>query len=182
MKILNKFVNSRLPISKIIEAFPDECLEIIPKINRSLNRKLKPYCDHVKIIRFTGYEQFEEMFLVQAIRVIYNLYSIEETIQFNDNILRSLNYSKGGKITPAMIEQARAVPLLTLHHFEKIRSGNKRFTALCPFHEEKTSSFHVFPTNTYHCFGCKASGDSIEFVRKCQGLSFPQAVEMLISF
>jgi DNA primase len=50
----------------------------------------------------------------------------------------------------------------------------------CPFHNEKTPSFHVEDRKgRYHCFGCKASGDVFKFLIEKEGLSFPQAVEQL---
>jgi DNA primase len=59
-------------------------------------------------------------------------------------------------------------------------SGAGRLKGLCPFHDEKTPSFTVNTTNGYyHCFGCGESGDAIGFVRKMEGLSFPEAIERL---
>ncbi len=52
--------------------------------------------------------------------------------------------------------------------------------ACCPFHGEKTPSFHADDRRGhYHCFGCKESGDIFTFVTKMDGLNFPEAVEML---
>ncbi len=52
--------------------------------------------------------------------------------------------------------------------------------APCPFHQEKTPSFHVDDRKGfYHCFGCQASGDAITFVKETENLSFPEAVERL---
>lgn len=51
--------------------------------------------------------------------------------------------------------------------------------AKCPFHNEKTASFHVYKDGTYHCFGCGAHGDVITFVMNMQNLSFSEACEML---
>ena len=48
----------------------------------------------------------------------------------------------------------------------------------CPFHAEKSGSFYVYP-NRYYCYGCKAGGDAIEFVRKTQGLGFVEALRFL---
>ena len=54
------------------------------------------------------------------------------------------------------------------------------FKGLCPFHPEKRPSFVVNPTRgTYHCFGCGAHGDVIDFVRYDRGLSFVEAVRAL---
>jgi len=59
------------------------------------------------------------------------------------------------------------------------RNGN-RYTGLCPFHQEKTPSFHVDSENQfYHCFGCGAGGDVISFVMKQRGLSFMETVNYL---
>ncbi|UCF91074.1 MAG: hypothetical protein JSW39_22770 [Desulfobacterales bacterium] len=56
--------------------------------------------------------------------------------------------------------------------------GNRHF-ALCPFHAEKTPSFMVFPDNRFHCFGCGAHGDSIDFIRQLHGCSFQEALRHL---
>ena len=54
------------------------------------------------------------------------------------------------------------------------------YWACCPFHGEKSPSFHVEDRKgRYHCFGCKASGDIFTFLVEKEGLSFPEAVERL---
>lgn len=54
------------------------------------------------------------------------------------------------------------------------------FWACCPFHNEKTPSFHVDDRrNIYHCFGCGVTGDHFRFLTEKDGLSFPEAVERL---
>ena len=58
--------------------------------------------------------------------------------------------------------------------------GRGDFWACCPFHEEKTPSFHVDDRRgRYKCFGCEASGDHFRFLMDKAGLSFPEAVEQL---
>ena len=52
--------------------------------------------------------------------------------------------------------------------------------APCPFHQEKTASFHVDDRKGYYyCFGCQAKGDAIGFVRETENVSFMEAVEIL---
>ncbi len=59
------------------------------------------------------------------------------------------------------------------------RSGSG-FVGLCPFHSEKTPSFHVTPERGFFkCFGCGAGGDVITFVRKMENLDYVGAVEFL---
>ena len=56
------------------------------------------------------------------------------------------------------------------------RKGN-RYVGLCPFHSEKTPSFHVVPDGQfYHCFGCKASGDVFTFLMQREHLTFYEAL------
>ncbi len=50
----------------------------------------------------------------------------------------------------------------------------------CPFHNEKTPSFHVLPDRQYyHCFGCKKGGGVINFIMEIENLSYPDAVHFL---
>src|SRR5690606_41417255 len=51
---------------------------------------------------------------------------------------------------------------------------------LCPFHDEKTPSFHVRPNHGhFHCFGCGEGGDVYAFIQKIEHVSFVEAVELL---
>ena len=60
------------------------------------------------------------------------------------------------------------------------RAGVNSYFGLCPFHEERTPSFHVSPDDRlYHCFGCQASGDPFKFVMETEGLDFTGALEAL---
>jgi DNA primase len=60
-----------------------------------------------------------------------------------------------------------------------VRRG-RSFVGLCPFHKEKSPSFHVNPERGfYHCFGCHASGDALKFVQETEGLDFMEAVRRL---
>jgi DNA primase len=62
----------------------------------------------------------------------------------------------------------------------QLRRVGARYTARCPFHEERTPSFSVSPERKwFHCFGCQRSGDVITFVRETEGLDFVGAVEWL---
>ena len=61
-----------------------------------------------------------------------------------------------------------------------LRKAGSRFKGLCPFHNEKSPSFHVDPDKgLYHCFGCGKSGDTIQFVRDTEQLGFTEAIEAL---
>ena len=62
----------------------------------------------------------------------------------------------------------------------KTNAGKGDYWACCPFHNEKSPSFHVEDRKgRYHCFGCKQSGDIFTFLVEKDGVSFPEAVERL---
>jgi DNA primase len=61
-----------------------------------------------------------------------------------------------------------------------LKRAGANFTALCPFHKEKTPSFNVNPhKQIFHCFGCHKGGDVFTFVREYENLSFVEAVKRL---
>ena len=64
--------------------------------------------------------------------------------------------------------------------YVQLRRRGRTATGLCPFHNEKTPSFVVYPdTQSFYCFGCGAAGDVINFVRKYNNLGYVEAVKQL---
>lgn len=64
--------------------------------------------------------------------------------------------------------------------YVKLERRGNRYVGLCPFHSEKTPSFHVIPhLQIYHCFGCKASGDVFKFIQERDHMTFFEAVVYL---
>lgn len=64
--------------------------------------------------------------------------------------------------------------------YVQLKKQGKNMVGLCPFHNEKTPSFSVSTDkNFFHCFGCKASGDSITFIRRIENLDYIEAVKLL---
>ncbi|WP_305042097.1 DNA primase [Geoalkalibacter sp.] len=76
--------------------------------------------------------------------------------------------------------QDRADILEVVSSYVALKRSGANHVGLCPFHAEKTPSFNVNPPRQiYHCFGCGVGGDAISFVRRMEGLSFPEAVRRL---
>ncbi|PIE20402.1 MAG: DNA primase, partial [Proteobacteria bacterium] len=60
------------------------------------------------------------------------------------------------------------------------KAGGQSYKGLCPFHKEKTPSFHVHRDRQFfYCFGCQTGGDVITFVRELNGYSFIEALRNL---
>ena len=60
------------------------------------------------------------------------------------------------------------------------KSSSSSYVGLCPFHNEKTPSFTVFPaTRSFYCFGCGAGGDAVSFIMKEENLDYVGALEFL---
>jgi DNA primase len=79
----------------------------------------------------------------------------------------------------AQVRAATDIVALISEHVALKKSG-RRWSGLCPFHGEKTPSFSVnAEEGRYYCFGCRASGDAISFVREIQHLDFVDAVRQL---
>ncbi|MEH6728832.1 MAG: DNA primase, partial [Hyphomicrobiales bacterium] len=63
---------------------------------------------------------------------------------------------------------------------KKSQPSKGDYWACCPFHNEKSPSFHADDRRArYHCFGCGQSGDVFRFLTETEGVSFPEAVERL---
>lgn len=61
-----------------------------------------------------------------------------------------------------------------------LRRRGKNLVGLCPFHNEKTPSFTVYPeTESFYCFGCAAGGEVISFIRRIENLDYVEAVRFL---
>ncbi len=64
--------------------------------------------------------------------------------------------------------------------YVSIQRRGSNLVGLCPFHNEKTPSFTVFPeTESFYCFGCGAGGEAITFIRRIENLDFADAVKFL---
>jgi DNA primase len=86
------------------------------------------------------------------------------------------------RLSPESVEAVRAaVDMVDLVGGRtQLKREGSRFTARCPFHEERTASFSLDPVaKLYHCFGCQRGGDAFSFVQEAENLDFVGAVEWL---
>lgn len=80
----------------------------------------------------------------------------------------------------ASVKERTSIESVVSEHVTLRPAGIGSLKGLCPFHDEKTPSFHVRPSaGSYHCFGCGAGGDVIGFVMETEHLTFTETVERL---
>jgi len=85
-------------------------------------------------------------------------------------------------ISPATLERIRAASDIVdiIGASVPLKKAGANFTALCPFHKEKTPSFNVNPhKQIFHCFGCHKGGDVFTFVKEYENIGFVDAVRRL---
>lgn len=64
--------------------------------------------------------------------------------------------------------------------YVRLKKTGRDYSGLCPFHKEKSPSFHVSSEKQlFHCFGCGASGNLVQFVMRTEGLDFVEALKLL---
>jgi DNA primase len=80
----------------------------------------------------------------------------------------------------ALVRERARIDEVVSAHVTLRSAGAGSLKGLCPFHDEKSPSFHVTPARGFfHCFGCQQGGDVITFVEKIEGVGFTEAVERL---
>src|ERR1017187_912142 len=87
-----------------------------------------------------------------------------------------------GFLSPATREQIRAASDIVdvIGSYLPLKRAGANFTALCPFHKEKSPSFNVNPQKQiFHCFGCHKGGDVFTFVKEYENIGFMDAVRRL---
>lgn len=82
--------------------------------------------------------------------------------------------------TIALVRERTDIVAVITEGVSSLKRRGRSYVGLCPFHKEKSPSFHVNPDRGFfHCFGCKESGSAIDFLMKHEGYTFPEAVRAL---
>lgn len=104
----------------------------------------------------------------------------------NSHLYKTISIEKDSprrSYTPDEIESARHIPLVDLFEADGciLKRSGRNFMTLCPFHDEKTPSCCIYPDdNCYHCFGCQAHGNSIDYLMQKNNLSFLEVMETVV--
>lgn len=170
----------RLFSDNLVQTSQDKLVELLDRIDELeglfaknvviINKELKgDKRSRFFWIALQGFYLEETMLIKRWLRYWQRVYEISSDLP----IFRFSKPKMG--VDPQSVEQARLVPLESLYDGHLSKSYG-RFCGLCPFHEERTPSFTIYPDNHYFCFGCKASGDSISYYMKKMNKNFKEAV------
>jgi hypothetical protein len=97
----------------------------------------------------------------------YSIQSYEEKFKkWLKYWLRLSGYEpEGQSITSVAVQKAREYPTQDL--IPEVKQCGNKFRVACPFHEERSPSFYIYPDGSWHCFGCAAHGNNaIDFMQK----------------
>jgi len=163
----------------------NEWLEIFPEAEEFIRWKIKTLDNEIeelssavkeKISKILKREESKEReFSLDLVRA-FSGSDLDNKIAQVKKLKRCL--IKPGKnknnIDDTMIEKAKQFP------FQELVQFNQRGFAKCPFHDEKTGSFHLMtPENRAHCFSCGKSWDTIQFIMDRDKVNFIDAVKKL---
>jgi hypothetical protein len=173
---------------ELISLFPEARVVIPKKIEEwkeVLNMRIEVIKSFLKDIYRLETDDFSKWFGERIIEAMY-FPDIKEINGHIGRLQRQLmldNAEQGGRIAfwSEQVERARGRPIVEIANQSiLLKMNGDKYSAQCPFHEDKTPSFYLYPeTNTYHCFGCQAHGDVINLTMQLYGLSFKEAIRML---
>lgn len=167
---------------QVANAFPDESRELIPKFLKVL-----------KALEFEVYEK-EKLIMEMPVSVpekaLYMLFvngsinqEVSAKIKFFEKVMEILNsgYNQNNLDFNLAVNKAKLSPIADMYQFQRAKITANRLHCSCPFHgEDKHPSFVVYKeNNTFHCFTCKISGDSIDFFALVNKVKFTDAVKAL---
>ena len=168
---------------ELLEIFPEAKNIISLKINEWLRRKGKllsketiPYLKKVNVLK----DEFTRAFWKEAYAYLAGgLNSCIAHIKRLKRLESLMSSPEGSRRFEDLIRRAKETPLISVYEFQRLRKTGKAYTACCPIHNDKTPSFHIYPDNSWYCFGCNRGGDVIDFVRVLENIDFRKAIQYL---
>jgi len=175
---------------EVLEVFSEEAKEIVPALLSEFYQKRSTIIADIKE-RLTAIrvESDDETYCYIArswlkLTLGQNLVDLKRHIARLSRLQRTIKGVPGpeGALTDDMIQAARDVPIETQLEQQFRRSGPD-LICLCPLHEEKTPSFHIYRNNNrWRCYGCNQGGNSIDLAMLIHGYGFKEAVMLLAGY
>jgi len=178
---------------ELLRDYPELEIIVDDKIDEWLRVKGKIFCKHVmptlKQIQLLD-DPFARWYWKQAFKCMLPKRYLQAVINLDrlNQLKRDVALSKALPSRNNSFEnflqrkaQAKQILISSLYSFQDLKKKGNRLYTRCPIHDEKTSSFVIYPDNSFHCFGCHAHGrDSIDFIRLINRCDFKSAVARLV--
>lgn len=172
---------------ELLEIFP-EAKEIIPQKIREWETVFEKGRGELKNLFVFIADQKTDNFSTWFLKRVASLFLMPSILEAKRQILRlkimlSI-FSPSGKYLERWQEKvgiARQYPIVEIAKGSlELKQSGRNFVSLCPFHNEKTPSFVIFPEDgRFKCFGCQEYGDVIKLTMALYGIGFVDAVKML---
>ena len=170
--------NVQITPMQIVEAFP-EGKDILKTLLKAVNQEIKGIEKYLEeLYGNKTHSEDLKMFMSKYVEVFRS-----NALYDKQALIKRQTAMYDGKNNDLDVATAKTIQIESLHTFEKPRQSSQRITSKCPFHDEKVPSFVIYKkNNSFHCFSCKSSGDSISFVMKLYSMTFVEAVKYLLAF
>ena len=177
----------RIPDKELLEMFP-EAKTIIPEKIKDWEEIIRREKEHIKNCLLFIYQQKTNEFSTWFFEEMTKVFLMPLIIEANSHVLRlkrmqSINSPSGERFEhwQEKVELAREYPIKTIAESElDLTRAGKQYKTCCPFHTDKTPSFFIYPdSNSFYCFGCCESGDTLKLTMHLYGIDFKEAVKML---
>lgn len=157
----------------IMQAFPDEAKELVKVVYKKLLKEIDHFNKDIEVLISYGiYANIKADHLIRRKRELESL-----AMKYN---LPGINFAKLEKQKDIDLEPVKAVPILSIHDFSKIRKTGNKYMVSCPFHKDNTPSMLIDDRNMFKCFSCGKGGTNIDFVMELNGFTFIQAVNWIL--
>ena len=169
-------------------------LEVFPEARAVLSEKIEEWEEVAahsrvqirQVLRAIG-EKFDDKDRWFGRAVVKYTYPPVRDLAFANGRIKSLQWllPRKNKCKDAAwqdaLAKARGYDLISAagNYGLRLRKAGTTFLALCPFHNERTPSFHIYPPSRFVCFGCDFKGDVITFVQTMDKSTFKEAVYKL---
>lgn len=169
---------------ELLSIFP-ETIAIIPEKKAEWEAKRNELITHIALelnsIKNNHRDPFTQQFLREVVKVTYgkDLLVIDKQLVQLRLLERLANGKKSKqKLMQETVQKAKAIPISAIvGQYTQLKKRGKLMSGQCPFHEDSTPSFVVYPdTNTCWCFGCQQGGDTIALIMLLHSYTFYEAV------
>lgn len=178
MKLISEF-KSDIMLSDLNKEMKKAEINYLEEQNTNLSSQINKIKSDTQRMEDRDYDSW----LIELNKKIRNHKKLTGKYRYNKIKIATLKDKSSFKktiVTDDMIALAKKVPFNNLLNLETI--GNRK-RCRCPFHNEKTASFYIYPdTNRGYCHGCGKSVDTIQYLVEIKKMKFNEAVLMLLSY